>query len=187
MSSKSKNKYLPTLVSIFRESGYDGASINQISQATGLGKASLYHHFPGGKEEMMRSVLQFLGEGLESTVIKALRSEGSTKERFEKMGEAFTAIYEGGEKPCVLAIVLLGNAKNTFHSQVKKLLQTWLDEMTKVLQEAGIDETQARQKSEEIAIGIQGSLILAQGLDNPTPFRRFIQSLPEKVINEAQH
>ena len=183
MSSISKTKHLPTLVKVFRESGYDGASVAQISQATGLGKASLYHHFPGGKQEMMISVLQFLGEGLENTVINALRSEGTVKERFIKMGEAFTTIYEDGKQPCVLAIVLLGNSKDTFQQQVGSLLQIWLEEMTTVIKESGIEETKARQKSEDIAIGIQGSLILAQGLNDPSPFRRFIKSLPERVCN----
>lgn len=177
MSSEAKDKHLPTLVQVFRQSGYDGASISQISQATGLGKASLYHHFPGGKEEMMHSVLQFLGEGLESTVIQALRSEGTAKTRFKKMGEALNAIYEGGKQPCILAIVLLGDAKETFSQEVKGLLQTWLDEMAQVLQETGMTKNQAKQRSEDIAIQIQGSLILSQGLNDPTPFKRVIQSL----------
>lgn len=181
MSSALREKHLPTLVSVFRQSGYDGASIAQISKATGLGKASLYHHFPGGKEEMMRSVLQFLGEGLESTVIKALRGKGSAKTRFKKMGEAFSAIYEGGEQPCVLAIVLLGDAKETFSQQVKELLEGWLDEMAKVLQESGMGQKEAKQRSEDIAIAIQGSLILSQGLGDSTPFKRAIKSLPEQV------
>lgn len=37
------------LVKTFRQSGYEGTTLSQISQATGLGKASLYHHFPNGK------------------------------------------------------------------------------------------------------------------------------------------
>ncbi|MGK7946785.1 MAG: TetR/AcrR family transcriptional regulator [Microcystaceae cyanobacterium] len=181
MSSALKEKHLPTLVRVFRQSGYDGASISQISKATGLGKASLYHHFPGGKEEMMRSVLQFLGQGLESTVIKALREKGTVTTRFQKMGEALSAIYEGGDQPCVLAIVLLGDAKDTFSEQIKGLLEMWLDEMANVLQESGMSLKEAKQRSEEIAIAIQGSLILAQGLGDPSPFRRVIESLPEQV------
>ncbi len=181
MSSKSRDKHISTLVKVFRNSGYDGASISQISKATGLGKASLYHHFPGGKEEMMKSVLDFLGKRLENHTIQTLRGEGTIPERFAKMGEAFMSIYEGGEEPCILAIVLLGNAQDKFQEQVHHFFRSWLDEMTKVLVEDGMDATTAQATSEEIAIGIQGSLILAQGLSDPAIFRRFIQSIPEKV------
>ena len=37
------------LMAVIRREGYDGASLAQLSKATGLGKGSLYHHFPSGK------------------------------------------------------------------------------------------------------------------------------------------
>ena len=181
MSSKSRDKHIPTLVKVFRNSGYDGASVAQISKATGLGKASLYHHFPGEKEEMMSCVLEFLSDRLKNTAIKALQSEGTVGDRFAKMSEALMSIYDGGKEPCILAIVLLGNAQDTFQQQIQDSFQLWLDAMSKALQESGIDPTQAQMKSEEIAIGVQGSLIIAQALNDPTVFHRFIQSLPQKV------
>ena len=181
MSSKSRDKHIPTLVKVFRNSGYDGASVAQISKATGLGKASLYHHFPGEKEEMMSCVLEFLSDRLKNTAIKALQSEGTVGDRFAKMSEALMSIYDGGKEPCILAIVLLGNAQDTFQQQIQDSFQLWLDAMSKALQESGIDPTQAQMKSEEIAIGVQGSLIVAQALNDPTVFYRFIQSLPQKV------
>lgn len=52
MPSASRDVHIPALFQLFRESGYDGVSLAQIAVATGLGKASLYHHFPGGKVEM---------------------------------------------------------------------------------------------------------------------------------------
>ena len=44
---------LPALAEVFREYGYEGTSLARITKATGLGKGSLYHFFPGGKAEIM--------------------------------------------------------------------------------------------------------------------------------------
>jgi AcrR family transcriptional regulator len=44
------------LTDVFRRRGYDGASYADLMKATGLVKASLYHRFPGGKEEMVGAV-----------------------------------------------------------------------------------------------------------------------------------
>ena len=52
-----RSDVLPLLAEVFREHGYEGASLSLISKATGLGKGSLYHFFPGGKEEMAVAVL----------------------------------------------------------------------------------------------------------------------------------
>lgn len=52
------------LAEVFREHGFEGASLSLLSKATGLGKGSLYNFFPGGKEEMMEAVLATSTHGL---------------------------------------------------------------------------------------------------------------------------
>ena len=51
-SRTSRADVIQALIDVFRRCGYDGATLSSISEATGLGRASLYHHFPGGKQEM---------------------------------------------------------------------------------------------------------------------------------------
>jgi len=46
------------LTDVFRNVGYDGASLAVLADATGLKKASLYHRFPGGKEQMAEEVFK---------------------------------------------------------------------------------------------------------------------------------
>ena len=53
----SRDEVVDRLLTAFRRKGYDGASLADLSAATGLGRSSLYHYFPGGKEEMARAVL----------------------------------------------------------------------------------------------------------------------------------
>lgn len=48
---------LASLAEVFRAHGYEGATLARISDATGLGKGSLYNFFPGGKEQMADEVL----------------------------------------------------------------------------------------------------------------------------------
>ncbi len=60
----SRQAIVPELLELFRKSGYDGVNIARISEATGLGKASLYHQFPQGKEQMAREVLSFVDQAV---------------------------------------------------------------------------------------------------------------------------
>jgi len=57
----SRDEVVERLVGVFQRCGYDGASLSELSAATGLGRSSLYHHFPGGKEEMARAVIARVG------------------------------------------------------------------------------------------------------------------------------
>ncbi|MGL5792847.1 MAG: TetR/AcrR family transcriptional regulator [Waterburya sp.] len=45
-----KDKAITAIAELFREHGYHGTSYSQIIKTSGLGKGSLYHYFPGGKE-----------------------------------------------------------------------------------------------------------------------------------------
>ena len=49
---------LNALSDVFRKRGYEGATLAELAAAANLGRASLYHHFPGGKAEMARQVLE---------------------------------------------------------------------------------------------------------------------------------
>jgi TetR/AcrR family transcriptional regulator, lmrAB and yxaGH operons repressor len=42
---------------VFRDRGYEGAALADLASAAGLKKASLYHRFPGGKQQMAEEVM----------------------------------------------------------------------------------------------------------------------------------
>ena len=179
----SKAKYIPCLLSLFRQHGYDGATLAKISEATGLGKASLYHHFPDGKDEMVKTVLDYLQAFMQEQILPTLDGEDDTLTKFEKMCDRLNDVYESGGQPCLFAILLMGSARDTFHNQVKTIFQNWIDAMVKVFQEAGFDQELAVKKSEDAAIAIQGALILTQGLDSISIFQRVVKELPKKLCS----
>lgn len=179
-----KDAYIPCLLQLFRQYGYDGTTLSRISQATGLGKASLYHHFPGGKDDMVAAVLDFLDRWLEEHLLQALRSEGDALTRLHRMCDRVSELYEGGQQPCLFAILLMGSARELFHAKVQALLQTWIDAIADVLIEAGLDKTLARQRGEDAAIAIQGALILAHGLNDLAPFERVVKQLPQELCRK---
>ncbi len=53
---------IPALSEAFRRYGDEGATIGRIEQETRLKRSSLYHFFPGGKEEMAKVVLDHVDE-----------------------------------------------------------------------------------------------------------------------------
>lgn len=180
-----KETYLPKLFVLFRQYGYDGTTLAKIAAVTGLGKASLYHHFPGGKEEMMQAVLDYAAEWLQANVLTMLIGAGSPQERLQQMCDRVNELYTGGTSPCLLAILQSGTGRDLFHAQVKAALAAWIGAIATVLQEAGLDEQQAQERGEAALIAIQGALVLSQGLERPELFDRVIQQLPQDLCREV--
>jgi AcrR family transcriptional regulator len=177
-----KETYIPYLLSLFRQYGYDGATLAKISEATGLGKASLYHHFPGGKDEMVVTVLDYLERWMDQNIVQRLKGTGDPSFRLQQMCDRLGEVYDGGKQPCLSAILLLGSARDVFHDRVQALYRIWIDAIANVLIESGVDETLAQQRGEDAVITIQGALILSQGLNEPSSFQRVIQQLPAELL-----
>lgn len=180
----SKTKYIACLLSLFRQHGYDGATLAKISEATGLGKASLYHHFPEGKDEMVKTVLHSLQVFMQEQIQATLDGEGDPLAKFEKMCDRFSEVYVNGEQPCLFAILLMGSARHIFHDEIKTIFENWIKAMTRVLQEAGLEQKLARERAEDTGITIQGALILTQGLDDTRIFQRVMKELPQKICSD---
>jgi AcrR family transcriptional regulator len=177
----SKQTYVPCLLDLFRQFGYDGVTLSKISEATGLGKASLYHHFPGGKDEMVETVLTALEQGLEQIALESLQGEGDALTRLQRMCDRIDSAYHNGQKPCLLAALLLGSGQDLFRERIQYLLRLWIDAIATVLIASGMDESLAKQRGEDGVMAIQGALILTQGLGNSAPFQRVIEQLPDRL------
>lgn len=68
-----------------------------LSEATGLKKASLYHRFPGGKEQMGSEVLLDAGRWLTRHVLEPLAEPGTPAARIKDMTRQLDCFYAGGE------------------------------------------------------------------------------------------
>ncbi len=179
----SRDEVIVRLLKVFRQYGYEGATLARLSEATGLGKASLYHHFPKGKEEMATAVLNRINHWLESSILKVLRAAGKPEERIRAMTANVDEHYSHGQQSCLFAVLALGESHDLFHTEIKYALNIWIDTLAEVLVETGLDSERARQRAEDAILQIQGALVLARGLDDTAPFERVIKRLPEEILN----
>lgn len=170
------------LAAVFRERGYDGASLAELSRAAGLGRSSLYHYFPGGKEDMARAVFDQVNRWIRDEALAPLRAEGTPAERLDRMIGSLDSFYAGGRDRCLLGNLVLGGARNLFQEQLSAAFRAWIDALTAVAAEAGVDSGTARERAESAVVQIQGALVLAGGLDDPAPFRRVLSRLPAQLL-----
>jgi TetR/AcrR family transcriptional repressor of lmrAB and yxaGH operons len=69
----SDEDFLATALDLFRTYGFEGVSLKQLADATGLEKASLYYRFPGGKDAIAMAIagmcsIRWLAAGLHASV-----------------------------------------------------------------------------------------------------------------------
>ncbi len=180
----SKEQVLPQLVSVFQHYGYEGATLARLSDTTGLKKASLYHYFQGGKEQMASAVLEYVADWFDKNVFTPLQSSQPPRERIQEMSQGLEEFYHSGEVPCLLSVMSVGEANNLFHQQLEASLKHWLDLLTKVVQETGVTADTAKQRAEDALMMVQGALVLVRVTNNTQPFKRAISRLPKILLDD---
>jgi len=177
----SKDKVIANISEIFKQYGYEGTSLSKISEATGLSRASLYHYFPRGKEEMAATVLEWIYSSLEEHLLKPLQGDGKPTERIHAMCETINEFYDGGHHSCFLDILSIGDSQILFQAPIQKTLNAWLNALAQVLIDAGVAPESARYRAENAIIQVQGALILSRCLGDTAPFQRTIKNLPKSL------
>lgn len=171
---------LPALAEVFREHGY-GASLVSISAATGLGKGSLYHFFPGGKEEMATAVLTEIDGWFEAEVFAPLQTLPNSALAIAAMFDAVETYFRSGHAVCLVGVLALGDARHRFAAAVHGYFERWVCTLAIALTRSGYGRDDADALADEIVGGIQGSLVLARALEDPARFTRTLARLRSRV------
>jgi TetR/AcrR family transcriptional regulator, cholesterol catabolism regulator len=73
LASEARTRILDLAESLFMKKGFSSVTLRDIAGPLGLNHSSLYHHFPGGKEQLFTEVMERSirrhGEGLDAAIV----------------------------------------------------------------------------------------------------------------------
>jgi TetR/AcrR family transcriptional repressor of lmrAB and yxaGH operons len=177
LDAKEKSEIVDRLFVVFRDRGYEGSSLADLSQATGLGKSSLYHHFPRGKEQMAEVVLEQGKAFIQSAVADVAKSQEPLKTRIRKIAAAFDQIYASGRNPCLLGRLATADIGVAGHEIAREIFAIWTKAIAEIARNSGMSPIRSRHFAEDWIARVQGSLILHAANGDCGPFERAMEAL----------
>lgn len=174
---------LAALTAVFREHGYEGASLSRLSAATGLERASLYHRFPGGKDQMVAAVVAGVDRWFAAHVLAALRGTGDPAARVRRAARHLDDFYGGGTRPCILDTLSLPAGGKEIHDALRAQGLALHEALAEVAREAGATAATARQRALQALIEIEGSLVVARVLGDAKAFLSVLARLPARITD----
>ncbi|WP_413734604.1 TetR/AcrR family transcriptional regulator [Sodalis sp. RH21] len=175
-----KTLLITQIAEIFRECGFAGTSLSRITGRTGLGKGSLYHFFPAGKNEMAATVLANVDGWFAVHIFQPLEL-GAPREAIEVMWRAVDDYFRSGQRICLLGAFALDDTRDRFAPAINAYFTRWIAALRQTCVRGGIDGRTAAALAEETVAGIQGALTLARGLNDGAFFGRSLQRLRLRI------
>lgn len=180
----SEQEILTGLAGVFRSKGYEGASLADLAEATGLKKASLYHRFPNGKKQMAEAVFSYLGQSVEEHVFRTLHNTQDTPQiRLKKGLSQVRAFYDGGNEVCLFRALSMQAGLALFVEQIETGMKEWIAAFEEIGLALQFSPEVAKEHALQTLVDIQGSLILTKGLNNANIFDRTLENIEKRYLS----
>lgn len=175
MSSKStkaddqpatRDRLVESALALFSRNGYSATGVKAVLSAANTPYGSLYHWFPGGKQELGVAALDHGG-----TVYRRLLEERyppdrdvieATEKSFLELAEILVASEYG--YACPIATIALEVASNdeAMRNAAHDAFQSWLDFLRDRLLAEGLSKPKAEELAVELLCLMEGSMLLAR-------------------------
>lgn len=169
------------LASVFQARGFEGATLNELAAAAGLGKASLYHHFPGGKAEMAAVLLRDAVAQLEKGAFARLNGTQPPQERLQRFVDSFSDYVDGGESHCFIAVLAQGSTAKAHKKLIAQQYDDWLRHLATVFEQTGDKPKRAERAAAKLLADLYGFLLVAKLRSDSKHFRQGVKRLKKEL------
>ncbi len=171
--SEAKQRLIETTVSLLKRQGYTATGLNQIVKESAAPKGSLYHYFPGGKEELAATAMDFLADEFLEFADEIALNLPDPVLIVEKLIDRFIEDLEASdftECSSIAAVVMGGGgSKPRIREAAVRLYDRELAFATTHLRAAGWSEEGARTQGHILISTIEGAILLSKAYRNTEP------------------
>jgi TetR/AcrR family transcriptional regulator, lmrAB and yxaGH operons repressor len=154
-----------TMARLLRDQGYTATGRAQLLQESGVSNGSLYHHFPGGMEELAEAALDASGQAVADALREALDGAPNAALGVTRFLEIAEGPVAGGPCPgCPVAPTALESPiiSPRLRAVAARCFDQWEGLITQRLRADGWpDDSVAETASATLAL-IEGALLLAR-------------------------
>jgi AcrR family transcriptional regulator len=150
--------------------GVEGTSFAEVLEATGSPRGSIYHHFPGGKPELLHAALDLASErGL--TAMEATRRQPPEVviERFLGLWRSLLDLSHLRAGCAVVAVTVAANDDELL-DHAGTIFRNWTELLTELCADGGMDVDSARQLAVTVIAAAEGAVAMCRAERNKSPF-----------------
>jgi AcrR family transcriptional regulator len=173
MSTPTRQRIVEAGADLLRLKGYSATGVKEIVGAAEAPFGSLYHHFPGGKEQLGEEVVRWSGREYAKLgpLVFDAAPDVVTGVRMFFAGAAETLQESGWVSGCPIATVALevANTSEPLRQATAEVFTGWIDGLAPRFAAAGLDEARARELAIAMIAALEGAFVLAQAWRDVTP------------------
>ncbi|MDQ5895598.1 MAG: hypothetical protein QG596_1859 [Actinomycetota bacterium] len=176
MATGTREAMLGSAIALFRERGVGDTSFADVLEASGAPRGSVYHHFPGGKKQLVSEAIESAGGYVAANFQRSEDGPAEMVDRFARfyMRELERTNFREG---CPLMAAAVAGAKEEASVPAARAFSQIQESLTASLVGSGV----ARQRASSLATlaisAIEGAIILSRTEKSVKPLDQTRQEL----------
>ncbi|HEY1687285.1 MAG TPA: TetR/AcrR family transcriptional regulator [Solirubrobacteraceae bacterium] len=158
---------------LFQRQGYSGTGVKQIVEAANAPFGSLYHFFPGGKQELGAETIRTSGR-LYTQLFAGIALQAP--DVLTAVGEFFTGAAQTLQETdyvegCSIATVALevASTNEVLREATAEVFSEWIEGASSYLQTGGLSEERARALALSMLSLLEGAFVFCRSLRSVEP------------------
>lgn len=183
---RTRDRIIGAAAELFRRRGYTGTGLKEISRDSGAPFGSLYHFFPGGKEQLTAETLRWSGHGyqllVEAVFDNAPDLLTGIHDCFTGAADALVATDYADACPIETVALEVASTNETLRLVTADIFESWIEAASTRVEAAGVPAREARALSIALIGALEGAFVLSRAMKSTEP----LQAAGEAAVAAAR-
>lgn len=173
-----RDQMIRAAAELLSERGLSGASFSTVLERSGAPRGSIYHHFPGGKDELAADAIVLVGERVERLVVELDPKTPADLVRAFIAPWRHVLVRSDFVAGCAIAAVANERlAVPALAERAAAVFATWEARLADKLVALGVRAKEARAFATLVLASLEGALVLCRASRDTTAIDRVEASL----------
>ncbi len=179
-----RGRMLTSAVEVLRERGAGGVTIDEVLARSKAPRGSVYHHFPGGRNQLLIEALQYAGDSMTSAIDNAV--SGGPMVLLHQFVDLWEEVLQDSDFaagcPVVAAAISPADQDPRLSADAADIFERWRAALTRSFEADGFNVDDAASLAITTIAAIEGAVVLCRSLRSAGPLRVVTDQL-EFLIN----
>jgi AcrR family transcriptional regulator len=171
--SSTRDRIVDVSADLFRRQGYSATGIKQIVTAAQAPFGSIYHFFPGGKEELGAETIRTSGrmyvQLFASVAVQAPDVLSAVHDFFAGAGETLRETDYADACPIATVALEVASTNEPLRIATADVFEEWIDGATEYFASSGIPRARARELGLAMLSLLEGAFIFSRAMRTIEP------------------
>jgi AcrR family transcriptional regulator len=186
MSTDPRRRMIQSAAFLMREHGVEATSFSAVIDHSGAPRGSIYHHFPGGKAQLVAEATRYGGDFIAAGLVAALAQDdpAAAIRRFTAFWQTILTDGDFAAGCPIVAAALDPDRASAARDEAGAAFMRWEDILAEGFESHGAPSDRARSLATLVIAAIEGAVVLARGRRSIDPLERVAGEL-ERIVAEV--